>query len=300
VRIDFEKQRIFRDSFWKGSFAEDTILGWEERIRDLTSQRAASPFAGGAFWKRFDRIQDSVARGHVVNYELAFLPGDPEVREVEYPNNDRRYFRKGDKILLLTYRNAPYQIVYDTIKVIDDDSAIGVMHLGDFPNGVEFSTFVMERNNYPFEKMSIADHRQIFAHPRATAPGAQQIEGEWDGHLVFLNRPNTSLLNRANPVLFRLSFKRNGEQVEGKYRFGLLQGGMQVDFTDEFVRLTDFTPLHDEIRMTGSDTMVGKWVTPDLPQSMAGVLRDYLELDNGRLAFYYVLKRAQAGAAIGR
>ena len=300
VRIDFEKQRIFRDSFWKGSFAEDTILGWEERIRDLASQRAASPFAGGAFWKRFDSIQDAVARGHVVNYELAFLPGDPEVREVQYPNNDRRYFRKGDKILLLTYRNQPYRIVYDTIKVIDDDSAIGVMHLGDFPNGVEFSTFVMERNNYPFEKMSIADHRQIFAHPRATVPGAQQIEGEWDGYLVFLNRPNTSLLNRANPVLFRLSFKRSGEQVEGKYRFGLLQGGMQVDFTDEFVRLTDFTPLHDEIRMTGSDTMVGKWVTQELPQALAGALRDYLELDNGRLAFYYVLKRAQAGAAIGR
>jgi hypothetical protein len=73
-----------------------------------------------------------------------------------------------------------------------------------------------------------------------------------------------------------------------------------VDLTDEFVRLTDFTPLHDEIRMTGSDTMVGKWVTPELPPALSAALRDYLELDNGRAAFYYVLKRAQAGAATGR
>jgi hypothetical protein len=34
VRIDFEKKRIFRDSFWKGSFAKNSLLGWEERVRN--------------------------------------------------------------------------------------------------------------------------------------------------------------------------------------------------------------------------------------------------------------------------
>ena len=37
------------------------------------------------------------------------------------------------------------------------------MHLGPFPDGVVFSSFVMTRTNYPFEKMSVEDHQAIFA-----------------------------------------------------------------------------------------------------------------------------------------
>ena len=58
VRIDFAQGRIFRDSFWKGSFAKDTLLGWEERVRgavlDPAAAAAGRVFAGGSFWKRFD------------------------------------------------------------------------------------------------------------------------------------------------------------------------------------------------------------------------------------------------------
>jgi hypothetical protein len=73
-----------------------------------------------------------------------------------------------------------------------------------------------------------------------------------------------------------------------------------VDFTDEFVRLVDFTEFHDEIRMIDSETMIGKWASPDLgPLAVAG-LRNYLEPGGDRLAFYYILKRAKAGAAAGR
>src|SRR5262249_27307875 len=72
VRVDFERQRIFRDSFWKGSFAKDSLPGWEERVRNELlgneAQDAGHIFAGGSFWKRFDRIQDGVASGYVVNY----------------------------------------------------------------------------------------------------------------------------------------------------------------------------------------------------------------------------------------
>ena len=33
VRIDVPNQRIFRDIYWKGSFAADSLLGWEEKTR---------------------------------------------------------------------------------------------------------------------------------------------------------------------------------------------------------------------------------------------------------------------------
>lgn len=295
ARIDFERKRIFRDSFWKGSFAKDTLLGWEERLRTAglggDAERAGAAFAGGSFWKRFDRVQNGGATGHVVNYEIAFLPGDPEVRAVAYPDSARRYFRQDDKILLLRYRNDPYRLVYDTIKVIDSDSAIGVMHLGDFPNGFEFSTFVMERNNYPFEKMSVEDHHLVFANPRLAVPTPAGLEGSWDGNLVFLTRPNISLLNQANSVLFRLTFWQSAGKMECRYRFGLLRGDVDVTFTEEFVRLDDFTPFHDEIRAVDQDTLIGKWVSPDLNPILLQALSDYVEPGIDRFAFYYVLTR---------
>lgn len=295
VRIDFERKRIFRDSFWKGSFARDTLLGWEERLRTAglagEAERAGAIFAGGSFWKRFDRIENGVARGHVVNYELEFLPGDPEVRLLDYPDNARRYFRQGDRLLLLRYRNPPYRIVYDTIKVIDEDSAIGVMHLGEFPNGIEFATFVMERNNYPFEKMSVEDHHRIFSDPRLRVPAPSELAGEWEGNLVWLTRPNVSLLNQANPVLLRLRFTPAGGRLEGRYQFGLLRGDTEAGFTEEFVRREDVTIFDDEIRAVDEGMLIGKGVSPQMSAALLHALADYLEPGENRVAFYYVLTR---------
>jgi hypothetical protein len=177
VRIDFERERIFRDIYWKGSFATDTLLGWEERIRTAGlgpgAQENGKIFAGGSFWKRFDKVKDGVATGLVVNYNLTSLPGDPEVRRVEYPNDDRAYLAAGDPILLLHYRNQPYKMVYDLIKIIDENNCIGIMHLGDFPSGFEFATFVMARHNYPFSLATEEDRKLIAAGPGRLADEIQ-------------------------------------------------------------------------------------------------------------------------------
>src|SRR5438876_936748 len=68
-------------------------------------------FAGGSFWKRFDKVENGVATGEVVNYNIESLPGDPEVRAASYPDNHRAYFQKGQAFLLLHYRNDPYRQV---------------------------------------------------------------------------------------------------------------------------------------------------------------------------------------------
>jgi hypothetical protein len=295
VKFDFEKRRIFRDSYWKGSFAADTALGWEERVRNSVfgarGVKDASIYTGGSFWKRFDRIENGVAYGHVVNYELDFIPGKPEVRRVQYPDANRAYFQQGDDILLLTYTNQPYRIVYDTIKVIDDNSAIGVMHLGDFPNGLEFATFVMERHNYPFEKMSVPDHHAIFNDPRTRVPKPEELPGEWHGHLVLLTRPNTSLLNQANPVLFRIIFEADGDSVKARFRFGMISIGSEVEFSDEYLKITNITSFHDEIRLIGDDMLIGKWASPELNPILLRGLQDYLEPEQNRFSIYYVLTR---------
>ncbi len=296
VRIDFDRKRIFRDSFWKGSFAEDTLLGWEERVRTAAlggeAGKLGAIYAGGSFWKRFDRIENGKAYGQVVNYDLAFLPGDPEVRTVPYPNDSRRYFRSGDPILLLGYRNHPYKLVYDTVKVIDDNSAIGVMHLGDFPNGLEFATFVMERHNYPFENMSVEDYGLVFDDPRCRVPSPAELEGRWEGHLIFVTRPNVTLLNQVSPVLFRLSFTRSGGNSEARYRFTFGAGGGTTEVTPEAVRLFKGASLAGELRMIANDMLIGKWGDPALHPLTSRGLGDFLEPDGERFAFRYVLKRA--------
>jgi len=81
-------------------------------------------FAGGSFWKRFHRVESGVATGEVVNYDIQWLPGDPEVRAVPYPDSRRAYLQQGQEILLLHYRNDPYHQVYDTIKIVDRDKKL--------------------------------------------------------------------------------------------------------------------------------------------------------------------------------
>jgi hypothetical protein len=174
TRIDVANQRIFRDIYWKGSFATDSLLGWEERVLTQSLHPAVFQhgkiFAGGSFWKRFDQVANGVATGEVVNYDLVCLPGDPEVRTVPYPDDKRAYLQKDQVILLLHYRNDPYQQVYDTIKIIDQNNAVGVMHIGDFPNGMEFATFVLARYNYPFE-LATDDDKKLIADTTTADPG---------------------------------------------------------------------------------------------------------------------------------
>jgi hypothetical protein len=207
-----------------------------------------------------------------VNYEIEWLPGDAEVREVIYPDDRRKYFHKGDKILLLHYRNQPYRIVYDAIKVIDEQDAIGVMHLGDFPNGVEFSAFVMARNNYPFEKMALQDHDLLFAHEQARTPALGDLAGTWTGTLVVQGRPNLSLLNQANPPLFRVTFGEAPDGLEARYRIGTEGSWPEVS------RVLPRAEVQRDLRLIDGKTLLGRWPAPEFLTGLLVVLGNYLDL----------------------
>jgi hypothetical protein len=256
VAIDYEHRRIRRDSYWKGSFAKDNLLGWEERI--LTPIRPGlPPYTGGRFWKRMDEIRDGRALGHVVNYGLRFLPGLPDVRQVAYPDDARRYVKAGDQVLLLTYRNPPYRIVYDLIKIVDADNCIGVMHIGTFPRGWEFATFVMARNNYPFESMAVPDHDAVFDGDRARAPSLAELQGSWTGYLVFLRQPDAALHNQFNPPLLRLDVSAAGTAA---VTVGLVTRPKQVRIEADRARLTDTSAFADELRLVDAETLVARRV----------------------------------------
>jgi cholesterol oxidase len=270
VNIDIAKSRVFRDCFWKGSFAKDSLPGIIQ-----PQQQVGRIFTGGGYWKRFDGIKDGALAGHVVNYELKWLPGDPEVREIAYPNDSRRYIRKGDKALLLTYKNPPYQQVYDLIKVIDENNSVGVMHIGDFPNGMEFATFVMSRHNYPLTAMSADDHRLLMTDARTTDPTAAAIAGNWEGRLILLPNANLSLVNQHNPVVFRCSFAADGS---AQYKLGGLT----------FAKSAALTGL----RLVNETTLIGRWELPSHDTGTLSMLQDCLEPVAGKFHFYFVLSRS--------
>jgi hypothetical protein len=299
INIDYDSRRIHRDTFWKGSFARDTLLGWEERLRNSPlsgkEQQSAGRYTGGSFWKKFDRMGDGKVIGNVVNYDLQCVPGRPMVRQLKYPDSNRRFVKAGEDVLLLTYANPPYQKIYDVIKVIDEDDCIGVMHVGEFPAGIEFATFVMSRHNYPFANMSVPDHRAISAGDRARIPASDELSGEWQGRIVFVTRPDISLLNQLNPVAFRVRFLPTPSGVEARFRFG---PGIDdsVQWTEEFARQADDEGIQDELRIVDGKTVLGLWslpmATPWLSSTvLRSALNGYLELHPDRLLLHYVLER---------
>jgi len=258
TEIDIPNRRIWRDSFWKGSFARDTLLGWEERVVSSLHGTAAF-YTGGRFWKRFDKIQDGRAYGHVVNYGVGFLPGKPVVMQLQYPDNRRSYVKRGDDVLLLRYRNAPYHAVYDVIKLLDRDNCIGVMHLGRFPTGIEFSTFVMTRNNYPFVKMAVPDHDRIFAGDHLRPPVTKEIVGSWRGYHVWFKHPDADMKNQFNLPLFRVEFTDSESGLRACARFtSIFASTMHACVQGEFLRLVCSTDSHHEICTLDGSTMLGR------------------------------------------
>ena len=285
VRYDIPGKRVHRDAFWKGSFAKDSLLGWSERATQSLLNGAVQVtgnFTGGGFWKRFDSLNAGVAKGHVVNYELAALPGLPEVRSVIYPDNVRPYFKKGDEVLLLTYTNDPYKMVYDTIKVIDENNAIGVMHIGDFPNGIVIATFTMARHNYPFENMAVQDHDALFDSAEARQPSPADLLHTWQGRAAYLDTPDTSLRNQAAPVLFQVRFEQQGGELTAKWK----ANGPRLD-TPEHAQPIDPTTA----RLLGSDTLLCRWTPDTIPPEAAALLAAVLHTPRGAPQLRLILTR---------
>lgn len=295
VAFDTANRRISRDVFWKGSFAADTLLGWEERLRTSVLGPAASSmgaaYAGGSFWKRFDRIDNGTATGHVVNYEVASLPGAPLVVEIDYPDDHRPYCRKGDRVLLLRYANEPYRLVYDVIKVIDDRHAIGVMHLGEFPGGVEFATFIMARHNYPFEHMSLEDHAVLFSDAQAARPAADQLSGEWRGRLIPRARASAVLMMRPNPIAVVLSFRAGPGGLERGLRFGPAGAESAPWLGEEHVQIASLSQWQQDFRALPGNTLIGRVRLPDLGSGFLRPLELFLDAGAEGFACEAVLSR---------
>lgn len=263
MRVDVARQRLWRDVFWKGTFARDHWLGWDERW--LTpAPPDGSHYSGGRFWKRFDTLTDGAARGHVVNFNLGVLPGKPEVREVRYPDGNRRYVAAGDRVLLLQYLNPPYRAVYDLVKIVGPDTCVGVMHLGKFPRGLAFASFVLSRNNYPFVHMTVPDHDALFQGEPSRVPTLDEAAGRWRGRIAFSTTPDQTMHNQFNPRLVSLHLTP-GPDSRGSIRIGLVSRSVMATAAPDHLRLTAVGGHHFELRIISPETLLGRRVSSGGP-----------------------------------
>ena len=159
--------------------------------------------------------------------------------------------------------------------MIDENNAIGVMHLGEYPNGFVFSTFVMSRYSYPLERMSVDDHRLLFAQQAAARarPTPRRLGGPPDPP-----RPSRDLVtDRAayGPVPARappMAASASGSD----------SGGAISSWSD------DLPAGATDLRALDTDTVIGTWKSSALPAALAASLRGYVEPYSGEVVFYFL------------
>lgn len=272
--VDPDGKLIRNDEYWKGFFPRGHIL----------NRMSAALFTG--FQKRFFTENSQIAG--VTSDTDNHIQARNSVEEVTL--NEAKGDLAAGKYILLRYLDPPWRGFYDIFKVIGKDLLIGRVYLGEFPSGVRQFTFAMSRT-YPFEQMTVADHRQLWQDGRAPAPG--DLNGVWRMDVIS----NANSMAGVASLAFQL---QPDGRLESRYSlFGLMEGLLVPAFVADHFRLDDFTSFHDEIRVVRPDLMVGRYVTEIsagvanlLPARSIGLLHTEGDPAGRTLGMYYVLTRA--------
>ena len=159
--------------------------------------------------------------------------------------------------------------------MIDENSAIGVMHLGQFPDGVEFATFVMSRYSYEFELMSMDDYRLLNADPGTRPPAPAELAGRWEGRMITQAHPTISLMTKPHPVSVSGTFAPDGASSLFKI------AGIDALWTGGKI---------GDVRLVNPDTLIGRW---DLGPKLGwlAAVQDCVEPNEGHFWVHFVLSR---------
>lgn len=262
---------ITNNSHWKGIFP-----------RDADIQNTLVLYFGG-FWKRFKKVGEETA-GTTHPYEVGvFAANKAQERELN----------EFGKVILLEYRDPPYNQFYDVLKIVDKDTILGKAFFGTPTPGNEMLTFSMSRK-YPFEFMDEEDHEMLYS--KMKEPTLESMVGIWEGQLV-------SDSSWTDPVFrFRYYFDDN-KKLKNDYSFGrVLAGTASVEEKEDHLEMYDATGnFHDELRQVNQDIIIGKYYSSPnfvfrwLPQGLS-----FIHVDESRPSIYlpYILKRVGKETAV--
>jgi choline dehydrogenase-like flavoprotein len=262
---------ITNNSHWKGIFP-----------RNADIQNTLVLYFGG-FWKRFKKVGEETA-GTTHPYEVGvFAANKAQERELN----------EFGKVILLEYRDPPYDQFYDVLKIVDKDTILGKAFFGTPTPGNEMLTFSMSRK-YPFDFMDEEDHEMLYF--KMKKPTLESMVGIWEGQLV-------SDSSWTDPVFrFRYYFD-DKKKLKNDYLFGrVLAGTASVEEKEDHLEMYDATGnFHDELRQVNQDIIIGKYYSSPnfvfrwLPQGLS-----FIHVDESRPSIYlpYILKRVGKETAV--
>jgi hypothetical protein len=272
-KFDPASMMISNNSHWKGIFSRDTNI-----------QNTLTLYFGG-FWKRFTKNQSGDITGITHPFEV------PVFARNKATNNE---FEGLGKVILLEYLDAPYNIFYDLLKIVDENTILGKAFLGKPSSGREILTFSMSRK-YPLEFMTEEDHGMLYS--KMKKPALESMIGIWEGRLV-------SDSTWSEPIFkFKYYFDEDNKTLKNDYVFGnILAGTAIVNEKEDHVEMQDVTTgtFHDEIRQINDNILIGKYYSARnqlfrwLPRGLI-----FLYIDRSRPSIYlpYILNRVGAESA---
>jgi hypothetical protein len=92
-------------------------------------------------------------------------------------------------------------------------------------------------------------------------------------------------------VSVHLTFRPAGSAIEAACRFGLAVTGGTTEMTEEQVRPATLAQWQHELRLVGSDTLIGTWTLPRLTPELFRPLERFLEGSRDRFTCYFVITR---------
>jgi hypothetical protein len=283
-KFDPQALMISNNSHWKGIFP-----------RDIDDIRNTLTLYFGGFWKRFstnDRSSSSTV-GDITGMTHPF-----EVPVFARNKATDTSLDGFGKVILLEYLDPPYNLFYDVLKIVDENTILGKAFFGKPTRGREMLTFSMSRK-YPFEFMTEEDHEVLYSNMKK--PTLQSMVGIWQGRLV-------SDSTWSDPV-FRFKYYFDSSKEDGStmttasstlkndYVFGdVLAGTAVVNDKEDHVEMQDETGgiFHDEIRQVNDDILIGKYYSQQnflfrwLPTGLS-----FLHIDKTKPSIYlpYILRR---------
>lgn len=263
--VDLESREVSNDEYWRGFFPSDHKLSLLNRFLPIPA----------GFRKRF-WMDDGAYVGETTDAD-GIVKGDNVIRELHHAG--RRYS-------VLKYTNLRYRPFYDLIVPVNDELLVGKAYFGYVPYGIELLTFGMTRR-YGFDFLEPADHADLF--DRGTVPDPDALEGKWDVQLVS----NGGLMD---PV-FEFEFEQTEHGIDGQYTvLDKATGGVRLEFTEDEMRMFDFSNWHDTIRQLTEDFMVGKYCQTELQflpapseGSLGHIHSETWDTGEERLCFYFVM-----------
>ena len=278
-KFDAETLMITNNTHWKGLFPRDSDL------------RNTLTLYFGGFWKRFTKDEHhDASSASSISSDISGITHPFEVPVFAANKALDTELDGFGRVVLLKYVDPPYNMFYDVLKIVDENTVLGKAFFANPERGKEILTFSMSRR-YPFECMTEEDHEMLYR--KMKKPSLDAMVGIWEGQLV-------SDSTWTEPIFrFRYYFEGNttGRILKNNYLFNnLLAGTAIVEEKEDHLEMHDETKIfHDELRQVTDSILIGKYYSETnfavgwLPSEGLS----FLHLDRKRSTVYlpYILKK---------